>query len=115
MNNNIKIIKVKTINKLEELRNMSIFTWVGMSDDEENLEAIYNGLKENGFKDEIMKIYIFKGSLMNESYDLKGTNRYPDNLTFVSVEYYYNPMAKIQFGARWLDDIIDNDIRRNKK
>ena len=50
---------------------------------------------------------------MNESYDLKGTNRYPDDLTFVSVKDYYNPMAKIQLGARWLDDIIDNNIRNN--
>lgn len=98
---------------LEELRDLSIFTWVGMSDDEQNLDAIYNGLKENGFKDEIMKIFVFKGKLMNESYDLKGSNRYPDNLTFVSVGNFYNPVVKIQLGARWLDDIIDNDLRRN--
>lgn len=111
---NIKVIKVETKEELEKLVEKSIFTWEGMSDSEENLQAIYEALKENGFKKDVMTIYIFKGKLMNESYELTGTNKYPDDLTFVSIEDYYNPMVKIQFGARWLDDIVDNNLMKRK-
>lgn len=115
MNENIKIVRVTTKEQLEELRNICIFTWVGMSDEEQNLEAIYEDLKKTPrYGKDTITFYIFKGNLMNESYNLKGTNRYPDDLTFVSVKDFYDPFAKIVFGARWLDDIIDNDIERNE-
>lgn len=115
MNKNIKIVRVTTKEQLEELRNISIFTWTGMSDNEQNLEAIYEDFKNSPrYGKDTITFYIFKGKLMNESYNLKGTNRYPDDLPFVSVKDFYNPLAKIELGARWLDDIIDNDIRRNE-
>lgn len=115
MNSNIKIIKVTTKEQLETLRSKSIFTWEGMSEDEDNLEQIYNALKSEGFKQEQMTIYIFKGKLMNLAYDLIGDTRYKDDLTFVSIADYYNPIVKIKFGARWLDDIIDNNLRMNEQ
>lgn len=36
----MKVIKVSTKKKLEELRNASMFTWEGMNDDEENLKKL---------------------------------------------------------------------------
>ncbi len=111
----MKVIKVTTKEVLEELRNKSIFTWEGMSESEENLKAIEEAIRNRGFDKEEMVVYTFKGRLMNEVYNLTGNNAYPDNLTFVSIEDFYNPMFKLQFGARWLDDIIDNNLIREAK
>ena len=47
-----------------------------------------------------------------------GSNAYPEDLTFVSIplSMFKNirklAMLKLQLGARWLDDIVDNNARR---
>lgn len=111
----MKVIKVTTKEVLEELRNKGIFTWEGMSDNEDNLKAIEKAIRNYGFNKKQMVVYTFKGSLMNKTYHLKGNNAYHDDLTFVSIEDFYNSMFKVRFGARWLDDIIDNLIRSVRK
>lgn len=111
----MKIIKVTTKEELEVLRSKSTFTWEGMKDSEENLKAIEEAIRERGFKKEEMVVFVWKGELMNKSYNLTGSNAYPNDLTFVSIEDFYNPMFKLQFGARWLDDIIDNNLIREAK
>lgn len=108
-----KKIDVTTKEMLEMLKEKSLFTWEGMSDEEENLKAIEKAVRENGFNKEEMVFYVWSGKLMNESYDLKGNNAYPDDLTFVGIEDFYNPSFKLQFRARWLDDIVDNIVIRN--
>lgn len=85
----------------------SIFTWEGMSAERENLEAIQKGLKLSK-----ATFYIYTGKQMNEAYGLTGNNAYPEELTFVSLENYYDPMVKLQVGARWFDDIVDNNRSR---
>ncbi len=62
--------------------------------------------------------YITKGKTMNEVYGLTGTNAYPDDCTIVSVKLEdmenFNAivMPRFQIGARWFDDIVDNNLRR---
>lgn len=111
----MKVIKVSTKKKLEELRNASMFTWEGMNDDEENLKKIEKIIRRYGFKQEEMTIYIFKGELMNKAYKLTGYNKYSNDLTFVSVADYYDPIVKVQLNARWLDDIIENNLYREQE
>ena len=79
-----------------------------MNDDEENLNEIEKAVRENGFNEEEIVFYIWKGELMNKSYELTGNNAYPNDLTFVGIGNFYNPMFKLAIGARWLDDIVYN-------
>ena len=67
---------------------------------------------------EIFEFYTWKGKLMNQIYMLTGSNAYPEDLTFVSIplNMFKNigklAILKLQFGARWLDDIVDNNAHR---
>lgn len=108
----MKIIELTNGNELYGLYETSCFTWEGMSDTEENLVAIEDAIRENGYKEEECVFYTYKGKLMNDTYELNGDNAYPEDLTFVSIPNFYNPMFKIEYGARWFDDIVDNNARR---
>ena len=110
----MKVIKLTTRKELDNLYETSCFTWEGMSDDKENLAAIESAIRKNGYKEEECVFYTYKGKLMNEAYELSGDNAYPDDLTFVSIPNFYNPIFKINYGARWFDDIVDNNERREK-
>ena len=67
---------------------------------------------------ETFEFYTWKGELMNQIYQLIGANAYPEDLTFVSIplNMFKNigklAILKLQLGARWLDDIVDNNARR---
>lgn len=59
----------------------------------------------------------FSGREMNEFGHLTGNNAYPNNLTFLAfsldgLDIGKLAMFKIRFGARWFDDIVDNNARR---
>lgn len=111
----MKVIKLTNGNELYGLYETSCFTWEGMSDTEENLAAIESAIRENGYTEEECVFYTYKGKLMNEYYELNGENAYPDDLTFVSIPNFYNPMFKIEYGARWFDDIVDNNEEREEE
>ena len=110
----MKVITLTTRKELDILYENSVFTWEGMDDSEQNLAAIESAIRENGYKEEEFLVYTYKGELMNESYGLKGSNAYPNDLTFVSIPNFYNPMFKLNYGARWFDDIVDNNARREE-
>ena len=65
--------------------------------------------------------YIISGNTMNNVYHLTGINAYPNDLTIVSIklEDMENAMAvaipRFQIGARWFDDIVDNNARREEE
>lgn len=105
--------------KISELEKGSAFTWEGMAVDDENLNGIVDFFKKNtkGFKTPVT-MYNWTGNEFNEKYGLTGSNAYPDDLNFLSIpldawsEMGNLPMVKFQVGARWLDDIVDNNARR---
>ena len=116
----IKIIPADET-KIRELENGSAFTWVGLSGLENDKEVILDNFKKADVLDdvEIFKFYTWKGELMNQIYQLTGSNAYPEDLPFVSIplSMFNNnigklALVKIQLGARWLDDIVDNNARR---
>jgi hypothetical protein len=64
--------------------------------------------------------YTFSGKLMNDMYGLTGKNRYPDNFTFLcfkldGLDVGKLAIFKLSFGARWLDDIVDNNLAREAR
>ena len=112
------IVNTKTIEDLKYLYDHSAFTFEGLSTDGENVEALMNFLDEKKITYTApLKIYVTLGKLMNDVYELSGGNKYKDNLTIVSlsledIESPALPMIKLQIGARWFDDIVDNNADR---
>ena len=101
MDNNI--INVDSFELLHYLYDHSAMTWEGLREEDFPL-----ALKECGGKD--AKGYHIKGKLMNEICQLEGDWAYPDDLNIFAV-YPFKGLA-IQWGARWMDDIIDNNANR---
>ena len=107
--------------KIRELENGSAFTWEGLSGLENDKEVILDDFKKANVLDDVetFEFYTWKGELMNQIYQLTGSNAYPEDLTFVSIplSMFNNNVGKLalvkfQLGARWLDDIVDNNARR---
>lgn len=101
----------------EKLYDGSWFTIEGAGGD---LNEWKTGL-QNMFNDRnigtVQEWITFKGKEMNEFGHLTGDNAYPDDLTFLScsldgLNVGSLAMFKLEFGARWFDDIVDNNARR---
>ena len=69
---------------------------------------------------EKLNVYVTSGAQMNKSFRLKGSNAYPDDIHIVSIklEDFDHEMdfclKRLQFGIRWMDDIIDNNRWHNR-
>ena len=100
-----EIIEVVSINQLEELYNCSAMTWEGLR--EEDFETALN---ECGTED--AKGYLIKGAMMNALCGLDGDNAYPRDLNIFVIDKF--KCLAFQVGARWMDDIIDNNAVRQE-
>lgn len=66
------------------------------------------------------RAYVTKGSLANSEWGLTGDNAYLDDLHLVSVklddmkDWNKVVIPRMQIGCRWMDDIHDNNIRRER-
>ncbi len=104
----------------KKLYNNSAFTFegLGFDDFDELKDQINECLEEENIgtvKSE--NFFTYSGKDMNDYYHLTGTNRYPDNLTFVSflldgLDIGKLAMFKLRIGARWFDDITDANLAR---
>ena len=111
----VKVPEGRIDEMLDEFYDKSMFTFEGL-DISEGTEQILDFLLEHDYeKKENYCWYWFNGDMMNKKYGLTGDNAYQDNLTFLVIPDYYNPMVKIQCGARWFDDIVDNNAIRQKE
>ena len=101
--------------KVNEFYNKSMFTFEGLNyDDENGMLELENHLKERGYDKKELIAYCFTGNLMNEHFGLTESNAYPDDLKFVVIPDFYDPVYKMSIGARWFDDIVSNNtIRQN--
>lgn len=116
----MKTILVSTKEQLDALYNQSALTWEGLSADEENLDAVKNWLEEHGaiLENTEPTFHIITGELMNDIYDLTGSNAYAEDLTIVSVtdiDQMKITIPRFEVGGRWFDDIVDNNARRQIK
>ena len=100
----MEIIKVETKKQIEILKNYSAMTWEGLQ--EQNFEIALQTCSND------MKGYLIKGEIMNKFYKLTGNNAYPNDLNIFSIPNFKG--RAINYGARWLDDIIENNARRQR-
>lgn len=106
------------INTKEELKDLgSALTIEGLCED--SIPDLFKWIEEyTPLKRSIA--YITVGKVMNELLLLTGDNKYPDDLTIVSVKledmenYGAVIIPRFSIGGRWMDDIISNNIRREQ-
>ena len=116
MNNKTEIINVDS-KTLKELVKGSALTLEGLA--ESSFDGFLDWVKDiAGLK--TRRLYVTKGKLANSEWGLTGDNAYQDDLNIVSVKLDdmedWNKIvrARFQVGARWLDDIRDNNVRRER-
>lgn len=97
------------VRSLELLYDNSAMTWEGVAWTQDTINDISELFGERS-KQEIT-ITKMSGKFMNEVCQLTGNNTYPDDLNIVSVEPHVGILA-LSVGARWMDDIIDNNAHR---
>lgn len=111
----VNVTEKETLNKLYD---SSALTLEGLSADDRNIRDFIAWLDEIKVTYTTpLKVYVIKGEVMNEQYGLKGNNAYPDDLSIVSIDLNdisaFNPLRKFDIGARWFDDIVDNNKQHN--
>lgn len=103
-----------------KLEDGSALTFEGLASDEDSLKAMIDFFKEKTKITIPAKIYHLTGAKMNSMYGLTGSNAYPDDLNIISLpldnwkDIGNLPMIKFKIGARWFDDIVDNNRRRQE-
>ena len=117
----MKTVLIKaTKQDIEALRNKSAFTFIDIGGNlNEWMVGINDVLKQHSIN-QVSKFYTWNGKLMNDVYEL--TNTYKDDITFLAFDITEIPMdqigklsmLKLAIGARWLDDIVDNDLAREQ-
>ena len=117
----MEIIKTEKAEDLQRLYDGSAWTWEGITIDEESLNSIIKWFKDQECPLKEEKVYVTKGKLMNEVYGLTGKNRYKNNLKILSIELKNIKdvgklfMKKFEVGARWFDDIVENNRTREEQ
>lgn len=103
------------------LKSGSAWTWEGMNTDSGNLSAIVNWFDEQGCPLVKNEFWYILGSDMNSWCSLTGDNAYPDDLNILCIELDNITNLELLFakkfevGARWLDDVVDNNERRENE
>lgn len=123
----MKFIKTTILTKKRELNKLYATNAIAIeglvkSDIHYFVEWIQNECECKFANDEI-EINIIKGKAMNENYGLTGNNAYQDELTIVAIPLnqidVHNigklALKRFDIGARWFDDIVDNNLRREGK
>lgn len=98
----------------------SYYTITGCGGDiAEWMDGYTKWLKDEGIGT-ILRFCIIHGKDMNIEFGLTGTNRYPDDLTFLAfpltgLNVSKLALFKLRMGDRWFDDIVDNNLRRERE
>lgn len=98
-----EIINVKDLKGLKFLYDNWAMTWEGLI--KEDFELAMNECGGEGVKG-----YVITGADMNKLSKLTGRNKYPADLNIFAI-YPFKGLA-IHVGARWMTDIIDNNLNR---
>lgn len=101
----MKIKHTKTIDDLHALYDCSAMTWEGLTE-----KDIPLALDECCAAGQDGEAWITTGEVMNTLCHLTGTNAYPKDLTIVSIPNFKG--LALNYGARWMNDIIDNNAWR---
>jgi len=94
---------------IEALYNKSALTFEGLA--EESIpDALEYFIEEKGQEDAFANI--FSGEQFNDFFELSENNAYPNDLVIVVFENTGTVLA-MAIGARWLDDIVNNNADRS--
>lgn len=120
----IKIEKIATQAQLDELYILNAIALEGLVEDDIHhfVDWIERDCRCKFLNDDI-KVNIIKGKTMNEFYGLTGNNAYQDDLTIVAIPFTQIDthdigklaLKRFTIGARWYDDIVYNNLRREGK
>ena len=118
----MKLVKVENFEQFKELVDGSAFTWLGMALDIGNLKAIEKAFKEVKVMDpdQELEVHGWTGAQGNEWMGLI-RNPYPNDLICLSfpLNQFNNivtlSMLRVQWDAHWLDDVYDNNLRRERR
>ena len=112
----VKVPELKRDEMFKEFFETSAFTFEGIviNDELDELEKFLEA-RDYNVPEEKRYWYWFTGEDMNYIFGLTDDNAYPNDLTFLVIPEYYNPMTKIQIGARWFDDIVANNTIRQRE
>lgn len=105
-----------TKGELKALEDCSALTWEGLTTSDSNLKDVEDWLNEYKVDTKDAIVNIISGATMNTVYELKGNNRYPDDLNIVAITGIDTApvtIARFQVGARWFNDIVSNNAHRN--
>ncbi len=115
----MEILKIDSVKKCESLRSGSAFTIEGINTSSDSLGQLRDWINTYTLmKNE--RFHVISGGDMNKWYQLSGDNAYPDDLNIVCVkledieDVSKIVTARFSVGGRWLDDVIDNNLRREK-
>lgn len=115
----MKKILVKTREQLDDLIKDSALTWEGLKmKTKADYESVTNWMAQFGAKPKTENVYITEGKTMNALEGLTGSNAYPDDLSIVSfklseIENWKTlVMPRFSVQGRWMDDIVENNRRR---
>lgn len=118
----MKVLELKTKEELNKLYNQSALTVIGLEVNNDMFNQFTNWLIEKNalLDNKELVFYIIKGQTMNEIYQLTGDNAYPNDLNIVSVDNDALNISKLiikrfEIGAKWFDDIVDNNALRERK
>ena len=120
MKQEIVKIEVTTKEKLNELYNSSALTFIGVSEEEKSLSDMVKWLKEKSEISNPLPVHIIKGKVMNENCKLTGSNAYRNDLTLIAIktENIKNigamAIARFEVDGKWFDDVVDNNLDREK-
>lgn len=114
-------MEIKVLTEREELDILaadSALTIEGLA--EESIPDFVSWVKElSPLKRE--NVYVINGATMNKVYMLTGTNAYPDDLTIVAIKLEdiqdIAPIivSRFEIGARWFNDVVANNVARERR
>ena len=115
----MEIVSVTSKKMCQTLRKGSALTFVGFKMEHGNIKNLVDWISHyTKFTNE--RLYLIKGADMNKWYKLTGSNAYADSLNIVCIDLNdledYRPIIVPRFNVdgRWLDDVIDNNLRRER-
>lgn len=108
----VKIPEDRAAEFLDDFEKKSVLTYEGLLLSDQSVADMEKSLRGFGYDKEELLVYYTDGATLNSYYGLTGDNQYNNNLTIVFVPDFYNPIAKFVTGARWFDDIVANNRRR---
>jgi hypothetical protein len=113
----MNIIKCKD-KDLDDLYDESALTFLGCALTDDNLDYLEKWFLEHDCKLIHDDVYVVSGKLMNEKYDLQGSNAYKDDLSIVCIKLSDLSnvnnivLARFELDGKWFDDIVDNNSMR---